>query len=105
MNYYARAIKILSSWCVDQHNMSDLLHTIAAQSPGAIVRAVDGKKEKPKRKQWEEEVLALIPISQAEAEEGTFNEKKVMAIKKCRAATGKSLKDALDAVNTLWGLL
>jgi len=80
MNYYAKAIDILTQPDVDYRTM---LIEIAKRHPKVVCEV--GVFER-----WERECLPLI-----------HNEQKIGAIKLCRELTGVPLKEAKDAVEAL----
>ena len=80
MNYYARAIDIITK---PETDFRALVIEIAKRHPKAVceVAVFEG---------WEQECLPLIR-----------SEQKIQAIKVCRAMTGMSLEEAKDAVEAL----
>jgi len=80
MNYYARAIDILTKPDIDFRAM---VIEIAKRHPKAVCEVAVFET-------WEKECLPLIHA-----------EKKIHAVKVCRDLTGMSLKDAKDAVEAL----
>lgn len=85
MNYYARAIAIVTDPKTD---FRALLIEIAKRHPKAVCEVTMTLEG------WEKECLPLI-----------YDEKKIGAIKVCRALTGMPLKDAKDAVEALMNRL
>ena len=80
MNYYARAIEIIAS--KTEQDWFQMLMKIAATNPKALVDSL-----KPS---WEKEAKELIDCGE-----------KVAAIKLCRNATGLSLKEAKEKLDSL----
>ena len=88
MNYYKRAIEILSD---DHLKTRDLLYKIAANNPGAIVRAVDR----------EDKSREFAALEQAVRDKVAAGGSRVDAVRLWRAKTGCTLREALGAYNKI----